>query len=69
MVENELNKLSENIKLASTKGLAKYLINEYMIHNGTKYFTEDCSQSYFIFQPLLKYFQASRATVNAKVMT
>ena len=31
-------------------------------------FTEDGSQNYFIFQPLLKYFQASRTIVNANIM-
>ena len=38
------------------------------ILKGAKYFIEDGSQNYFIFQPLLKYFQASRTSVEVKVM-
>ena len=44
------------------------MINGYSILNGAKYFVEDRSQNYFIFQPLLKYFNASRTTVNAKTV-
>ena len=68
MVENELNKLSEKVKLISTKGLIKDLMNGYSICNDAKYFIKDGPQKYIIFQPFLKYFYASRITVNVKVM-
>ena len=68
MAEKKLNYLSREIKLISAKGLRKDLINGYIVLNGAKYFTENGSQNYLIFQPLLKYFEASRTSVNAKVM-
>ena len=37
--------------------MAKDLINGYSILNDAKYFAEDGSQNYFIFQPLIKYFK------------
>ena len=33
------------------------MINVYRILNGAKYFAEDGSQNYFIFQPVIKYFK------------
>ena len=36
-VENKLNELSEKVKVISTKGLTKKLINRYKILNGAKY--------------------------------
>lgn len=44
------------------------LIKRYSILKGAKYFTKSGSQYYFLFQPLVKYFQASRIPGNAKVM-
>ena len=35
--KNELNELSKKIKVISTKGLKKYLINKFSILNGVKY--------------------------------
>ena len=52
----------------STKGLTKKVINWYSIFKVAKYFTEDGSQSYFTFQPLFKYFKASRMAVNGNDM-
>ena len=43
-------------------------MNGYSICNGAKYFIKDGQQKYIIFQPFLKYFYASRITVNVKVM-
>ena len=36
LVENELNELSENIKVISTKGLRKDLTNKFLILNDAK---------------------------------
>ena len=68
MVENELSKLSEKVKLISTKGLIKDLMNGYSICNGAKYLIKDGPQNCIIFQPFLKYFYASRITVNVRIM-
>ena len=35
--KNELNELSKNVKLISTKVLARDLINKFSILNGAKY--------------------------------
>ena len=43
-------------------------MNGYSICNDAKYFIKDGPQKYIIFQPFLKYFYASRITVNVKVM-
>ena len=45
------------------------MINGYSVLNSAKYFAQDGSQNYLVFQPLLKYFEGSRTTVDAKVMT
>ena len=45
MVENKLNELSEKVKLISTKGLTKYLINKYSILDGAKYFSSGILQN------------------------
>ena len=44
-----INDLLREVKLTSTKGLAKDLINRYNILNGAKYFAEDCSQNHFLY--------------------
>ena len=44
------------------------MINGYSIFNGAKYFAEDGSQNYHIFQPLLKSFEAYIKIANAKIM-
>ena len=38
MFQNELNELLEKVKLRSTIGWTKGLINNYIIFNGGKYF-------------------------------
>lgn len=48
-VLKKLNNLSGEIKLLSTKGLTKDLINEYSIVNSAKYFSDGGSQSNFVF--------------------
>ena len=48
----------KDFKLKSTKGLTKKYKNGYSILNGVKYFNEDGSQNYFIFQPLFKIFSS-----------
>ena len=42
--------------------LLKDLMNGYSILDGAKYFTEDGSQNYLVFQPVLKYFQTFTGT-------
>ena len=39
LVENELNELLKKIKVISTKGLTKGLVNKFSIINGAKYFS------------------------------
>ena len=43
-------------------------LDKYGILIGAKYFSENGSQNYFILQPLLRCFHASKITVNAKVL-
>lgn len=68
MARKKLIDLSGKTKLISTKRLRKNSINVHIV-NGVKYFIEDRSQIYLIFQPLIiKYFKASRMTVSIMVM-
>ena len=68
MVWKTLNDLWGKTKLISTKRLRKNSINVHIV-NGVKYFIEDGSQIYLIFQPvIIKYFKASRMTVSIMVM-
>ena len=68
MAWKKLNDLSGKTKLISTKRLRKNSINVHIV-NGVKYFIEDRSQIYLIFQPLIiKYFKGSRMTVSIMVM-
>ena len=56
--EKKLIDLLREIKLISTKGWTKNLVNGYTILNGEKYFSsEDGTQNYVVFQPVLKYFK------------
>ena len=57
-----MNELSEKIKAISTKGLTKYLINEYKILNGAKYFSSGIFQNYSAFIPPKKYIKYSSGT-------
>ena len=52
-----INDLSREVKLTSTKRLTKDLINGHSILNKEKYFAENGSQNYLVFQPVSKYFQ------------
>ena len=42
LVENELNELTEKVKVISTKGLTKYQINKFIKLNAAKYFLQEC---------------------------
>ena len=53
--KNELNGLSKNVKVISTKGLTKCLINKFSILNGTKYFSSGIFQNYLVSIPVKKY--------------
>ena len=44
------------------------MINRYSILKDAKYLIKDGSQNYFLFQPVLRYFQVSRTNVNTKAM-
>ena len=50
--ENELNELPEEVKTMSTNKLTKYLINEYKIFNGSKYFFKEYGSIYFFLTQL-----------------
>ena len=63
-----INDLKREVKLISRKVLTKNFINSYSILNSAKYFPEDGSQNFLLFQPLVKYFEAYKTTVSAKVM-
>ena len=53
--KNELNELSKQVKAISTKGLTKYLMNQFSILNGTKQFSLGIFQNYLVFIPAEKY--------------
>ena len=55
LVENELDKLSEKVKVISTKRLTKELINKFDILNGAKCFSSGIFQNYLVFMPAKKY--------------
>ena len=50
-----INDFSKEVKLIPTKGLTKNLINGYGIFDGEKYFPDNGSQNYLIFQPVCKH--------------
>ena len=53
--KNELNELSEKVKVISTKGLTKYLINKFSILNGAKYFSSGIFPNCLVFISAKKY--------------
>ena len=53
--KNELNELSIKVKVISTKGLTKDLINKFSILNGAKYFSSGIFQNYLVFIAAKKY--------------
>ena len=62
-----INDLSDEVKLISSKGLTKDLINGHSILSGTKHFSEeDGSHNYLVSQPVFKYFKT--LTNNDMVM-
>ena len=52
LVQNGLNKLSEDVELISSKRLAKDLLGKYSILNSARYFSFNESKSYLLFQPI-----------------
>ena len=63
----KLNDLSENIKLISTIGLTKDLINDYSVLNSWKYFSSNGLNNYLVFIAVNKYFsfiEAPREFIN-----
>ena len=62
-----INDLSGEVKLISTKGLAKELISGYSILNGAKYFSrEDGLQNYDVFEPVLRYLKPLTNDIGEK---
>ena len=53
--KNELNELSEKVKVTSTNELTKDLINKFSILNGAKYFSSRIFKNYLVFTPAKKY--------------
>ena len=53
--KNELNELSEKVKVISTNELTKDLINKFSILNGAKYFSSRIFKNYLVFTPAKKY--------------
>ena len=51
----KLNYLSEKIKLISTNGLTKFLINKYSILSDANFFSLDELQNYLVFISIAKY--------------
>ena len=49
-------------KRCQEKVTTKALINRYSIFKGVKYFSEDRSRNYLLFQPLFKHFQTISGT-------
>ena len=64
LLENELDELSEKVKLIPTKRLTKGLINNYSILNGGKHFGENGSQNYLVFQPFSRYFASKNGRIG-----
>ena len=53
----------KKVKLISTKGLTKGLINNYSILNGRKYFGGNGSQNYLVYQPFYRYFTSKNGKI------
>ena len=49
----------------STKGLTESLRNNHSISNGGKYFNENGSQNYLIFQPLFRHFTSKNGEISS----
>ena len=64
IVQNELYKLSEKFKLTSTKGLAKSLINNYIIANSGKYFGEKGLRNYLVSQEFSRYLTSKNGKIG-----
>ena len=71
LVENELNELSEKVKVISIPGLTKNLINQFSILNGAKYFSLGISQNYLVYIPaknILNIFLALLELIRGNLM-
>ena len=69
--KNELNELSEKVKVTSTNELTKDLINKFSILNGAKYFSSGTFQNYLLFTPAkkyIKYFVALLGLIRGNLM-
>ena len=51
------------VKLITTKGSTKDWINGYNTLNDAKYFAEDGSQNYLVFQPVFRYLKLNSRLV------
>ena len=54
----------KKVKAISTKGLTKYLINEFSILNGAKYFSSGIFQNYLLSIPAKKYIKYFSGTTR-----
>ena len=68
LVEKELNELSKKVKTISTKGLTKYVVNEFSILNRTIYFTSEVFQNYLVFIPAKKYNKYFSGTTRIELL-
>ena len=62
LVQSELNKLSQKIKPILTKDIKNY----YSILNGGKYFVENGSQNYLVFQPFSWYLISKNGKIGSR---
>ena len=65
-IKDKLDDLSKNVKIISTKGLTKDLINKYSILNGGKYFSSDGLQNYLVFISTRRIYRISKDGSNNK---
>ena len=63
-IKSELSELSKIVKVISTKGLTKDLINKFSILNGAKSFSSGIFQNYFVFIPAKKYIKYCSGTTQ-----
>ena len=58
-----MNEISDKVKAISTKELTKYLINNFSIFNGAKYFS-GIFQNYLVFIPTKEYIKCFSGTIG-----
>ena len=66
-MKDKLDDLSKKVKITSTKGLRKDLINKYSIFNGAKKFSSDGLQNYLVFIPATRIYCISKNGSNSKI--